>query len=69
MAKKKNVEPVAAVEPNVKRFRVALDCPTPLAFRWAVVEADDSEQAKQKFLDPNGISDSVHPFEINEMRD
>lgn len=46
------------------RYRVGLVCPTPLLHRELVVEAANETDAKAKFCEANGISDSVHPWTI-----
>jgi len=73
MAKKKEVkaEPVAVVEPvavkvevavevKAPKYRVHLNCPTPIEFRVLEVEASNEAEAWKKYCEANGISDSVH---------
>jgi len=68
MGKKKEVkaEPVAVVEPVAAKvevgpkYRVHLNCPTPIEFRILDVEAKDEQEAWKKYCEANGISDSVH---------
>lgn len=73
MGKKKEVkaEPVAVVEPvemkieaKAPKYRVQLNCPTPIEFRVLEVEANDEAEAWLKYCEANGISDSVHERSI-----
>jgi hypothetical protein len=43
------------------RFRVTLNCPTPVAHPELEVEADDEAAAWKEFCAANGISGSEHP--------
>lgn len=49
------------------RWRVALRCPTPLAHASLEVEAISEAEAKAKFCQANGISDSVHDWTIERL--
>lgn len=49
------------------RWRVGLNCPTPIEHRTLVVEAGTQDEAKQKFCDANGISDSEHEFSYERV--
>ena len=45
-------------------YRVALQCPTPLAHPELEVVADTDDDAWRQFCAANGISDSEHPRAI-----
>lgn len=49
------------------RYRVGLDCPTPVARNPLEVEALDPEQAKQRFLAENRLSDSEWEFTVERI--
>ncbi len=49
-----------ADEPLPTRFRVTLQCPTPIARAELEVEAADEAAAWRAFCAANGISDSEH---------
>ena len=49
---------------EVARFRVTLNCPTPIAFPELDVDAVDEIEAWEKFCAANGISHSDHPRTI-----
>lgn len=59
-----NVTPSTAPAP---RFAVSLKCPTPLAQSEMVVEAASESEAKQKFMDANGISGSAHEWSVQKV--
>ncbi len=62
--------PAAAQQPERPfLWRVSLNCPTPLLHKSLEVGALTEQEAKQKFLAANGISDSVHPFVIERLRE
>lgn len=75
MAKAKNAlvelppEPTeeAPVLAELPRWRVALNCPTPLTHKELVVEGRTEEEAKQAFCAANGISDSIHPWTVERL--
>ena len=46
------------------RFRVNLNCPTPLAQPEMEIEADFEEDARRQFMEANGISGSDCPWTI-----
>ena len=54
----------APVASGPVRYRVVLVCPTPLMHAMMVVEAKSEDEAKKKFMEANGISDSVHHWTI-----
>ena len=56
--------PPAAFPTAPPRFRVTLQCPTPVAHPELDVEADDETAAWNKFCAANGISGSDHPRQI-----
>jgi hypothetical protein len=49
------------------KFKVSLNCPTPLAFRELVVSAPNEHQAMEQFLAANGISHSEHAFNVERV--
>lgn len=57
-----------APEPAAPRFRVTLNCPTPLMHQTLEVEADTEVQAKAAFCRANGISDSVHTWTVERVQ-
>ena len=57
----------SAPAPRGTRYRVALQCPTPIPHPVLEVEADDDDEAWQKFCAANGISDSEHKRTILKM--
>ena len=60
-----NSETTTASPPAAStRFRVTLNCPTPVAHPELDVEADDAAAAWNQFCAANGISDSEHPRTI-----
>jgi len=64
------VEDAPAPLPTVagpRKFMVRLNCPTPLLYKSLEVAADSDDEAKQKFCEANGISGSVHPWDIKEV--
>lgn len=71
---KKPTRKQAAEDPSVpaktlplERYRVSLECPTPLGHNPCEVEATSEQGAKQRFLLANGISDSEWPFTIEKL--
>jgi hypothetical protein len=50
--------------PVPTRFRVTLQCPTPIASAELEVDAADEAAAWRAFCAANGISDSEHPRTI-----
>jgi hypothetical protein len=50
--------------PVRSRFRVTLECPTPLVCAELEVEAADESAAWREFCAANNISDSEHPRTI-----
>lgn len=54
-----------------RKFKVRLNCPTPLNENPAIVTAADGEEetARCEFCKLNGISNSKHPFEITEVNE
>ena len=48
-------------------WRVRLVCPTPLHFPVLEIHAADSHQAKMEFCRQNGISDSIHKWDIERV--
>ncbi len=50
-----------------RRYRVNLNCPTPLRDPTLVVEAFTEDEAKAKFERHNGICGSVHPYTVTEV--
>lgn len=63
MAKK--TEP-AAVASEAKRFKVQLSAHTPVAHNGVVIEAENEAEAKAKFCEMNGITDSTCPWTITK---
>lgn len=61
------VLPVAA--PTVKKFRVHLAAHTHVEFNGVEIEADNPEEAKDKFCEMNGIGGSTCPWTITEVLD
>jgi hypothetical protein len=49
------------------RYRVGLDCPTPLGHNPCEVEASSDEDAKRAFFERNGICDTEWPFTIERV--
>lgn len=49
------------------KYRVALNCPTPLAHRELDIEADNEEDAKKKFCEANTISGSDHTWRVEKV--
>ena len=49
------------------RFRVTLNCPTPVAHPELEVEAETESAAWQQFCAANGITDSVHERMVVEL--
>jgi hypothetical protein len=49
------------------RFKVRLECPTPLLHHEAEVSADDEALAWKAFCELNGISGSEHPRTIERV--
>ena len=49
---------------SLNRFRVTLNCPTPVAHPELEVEAEDEAAAWKQFCTANGISSSDHPRKI-----
>lgn len=45
-------------------WRVGLRCPTPLAHPVLEIEAPTEAAARAEFCRRNGISDSIHPWEV-----
>ena len=54
-------------ETKLPSWLVTLNCPTPLAKRSLQVEAATEEEAKEAFCRENGISGSVHAFEVKRV--
>ncbi len=52
---------------GLRRYRVNLNCPTPLRDPTFVVEAASEDEAKAKFERHNGICGSVHPYTVTEV--
>lgn len=48
-------------------WRVSLQAATPLAFESLDVQADTQEDAREAFNKANGISGSVHPYNITKL--
>ena len=68
MAKK--VLPVAetlAQVPVPGKYRVELNCPTPLAHPVMEVDAASEGHARKLFCEANGIDDSVHPWKVTRV--
>lgn len=59
------VAPAPAAPP--RKFRVSLNCPTPLRENPYAVEAGDAEEAKRLFNEHNGICGSVHAYSVSEV--
>lgn len=49
------------------RYRVSLDCPTPLAHASLEVEAATPEEARALFDQSNGISGSEHAYTVTKV--
>lgn len=49
------------------RYRVTLNCPTPLAHRTLDIEADNEQEAWGLFMVANGIRDSRHERTIEKI--
>lgn len=60
------VAPAPAERP-LRRWRVSLTCPTPLAHREMEIEAADEHAAKAEFCRVNGITDSIHPWKVERI--
>ena len=60
-------EQPAAQAPAPCRYRVELNCPTPLAHPILEVEAADEAGAKLAFCEANGICDSTHPWKVTRV--
>lgn len=68
MSSKKKSESVAVSDvPQLARYRVGLDCPTPVSRNPLEVDAADPEQAKQRFLAENRLSDSEWEFTVERI--
>ena len=50
-----------------RKYRVLLNCPTPLRDKSLVVEAEGEGEATTLFLQHNGISGSDHPITVTEV--
>lgn len=57
----------AAGPARTRKFRVSLNCPTPLKAKSLDVVADDAEGAKRAFDEHNGICGSVHAYSVSEV--
>lgn len=70
MAKRRTDETteVATLELPKRRWRVTLNCPTPLQFPSLEVEAGTDEDAKAAFCKANNISGSAHDWQVEEVR-
>ena len=53
--------------PTLKRYRVQLSAHTHVEHNDVVIEADNPDEAKQKFCDMNGIGSSTCPWTITEV--
>lgn len=56
-----------AVSLPASTWRVSLQAATPLAFESLDVQADTQEDAREAFNKANGISGSVHPYNITKL--
>lgn len=63
------VAPPDVESPPQPRWHCHLKCPTPLSFNPLVTEADSEHEAKAKFFAANGISGSVHEFQVRPAAD
>lgn len=59
-------------EPGLKqlppiKYRVELNCPTPLAHKVLEIEARSEAEAREEFCRRNGISDSIHKWTITRI--
>jgi len=52
---------------TLSAFEVSVDCPTPLEFNPAVINAADESQAWQRFCLKNGISGTDHSKTITPL--
>lgn len=50
-----------------KKFRVSCHPPTPLAYTERLLEANNPDEAKEKFFALNGISGTIHTVNIAEV--
>ena len=50
-----------------RKYRVSLNCPTPLRDKSLVLEAEGEGEATKVFLKHNGISGSDHPITVVEV--
>ena len=66
MAKKTST---AEAESLPKRFKVQLSAYTPVEHNGVVIEAENEAEAKAKFCEMNGITDSTCPWSISEVKE
>lgn len=66
MAKTKEA-PAAVAKPVVKKFKVHLAAHTHVEFNGVEIEADNPDEAKDKFCEMNGIGGSTCPWTITEV--
>ncbi len=59
--------PQPPTAPAPRRYRVSLNCPTPLRDKTLDVEAAHEGEARLKFDEHNGICGSVHPYSVMEV--
>lgn len=62
------VEVTESVPQPLDRYRVELNCPTPLSEKVMEVEAHNEAEAKAIYCRANGISDSIHSWKITRIR-
>lgn len=72
MAKSKSVGYVVGVDAGtkvatVKKFKVHLAAHTHVEFNGVEIEADNPDEAKDKFCEMNGIGGSTCPWTITEV--
>lgn len=63
---KKSAESVTVLP---RRFKVQLSAHTPVAHNGIVLEAENEAEAKAKFCEMNGITDSTCPWSISEVKE
>lgn len=61
------VEEASTFQPALPRYRVELNCPTPILHRSLEVEAAGEDAAKAEFCKANNISGSNHPWKITRL--
>ena len=59
--------PVDVLERQPRRYRVTVDCPTPLAANPLLVEAETEQEAWRQFCLANGIAGTDRPVTIEEQ--